>query len=76
MINLVSNFSKEAVLMEQLNSLFKNLHPTWLLFFGYFTAISGSYQKCPNSSDLATRCCRVAMVSSKIKNVFNMTFWL
>ena len=33
-------------------------------------SIAGSNHKRPNSSDLATRCCHVAMVSFKIKNVF------
>ena len=38
--------------------------------------IAGLNHKRPNSSDLATRCCRVAMVSFEIKNVFNTTLWL
>ena len=37
-------------------------------------AIAGSYHKRPNTSDLATRYCRVTLVSFQIINVFNTTF--
>ena len=37
--------------------------------FNVHLVIAGSYHKRPNSSDLATRCCRVPLVSFQTKNV-------
>ena len=47
---------------------------TWFKRYIHISyVIAGLNYKCQNSSNLATRCCRVALVSFEIKNVFYTT---